>query len=119
MDGPTWTPEGWVWIENSHNAQNGDDVVTNSVLNNATTTEGPDKWGGFFKEFGIGEMVKAGFAYALQKDAVTSGVTPKVTAVTSTGQPIYQTVPTAQPVNMNLLLIVGIVVAGVLALKKD
>lgn len=108
-----WTPDGWVWVENSHNSNNGPEVVTNSVLHNSTENQGPDQWTGFFKE-----LVGTGFAYALKKDAVTSGVVPKASSYTSTGQPVYM--PTqAAPVNMNLLLVGALVVGAMFALKKE
>lgn len=105
--------ESWAWVDNSQTPQNGDQTIDNSVLGNSTSTQGPDQWTGFFKE-----LVGAGFAYAIQKDAVSSGVTPRYT--TQAGQPVYagQAAPATGGISTKSLLLIGAIGVGLVLAWK-
>jgi hypothetical protein len=113
--------EYWKWVENSHNANNGPQVVSAKVLGNATVQEGPDEWGGFFRS-----LISQGFGYAVQKDAVASGLLPRAgsSGTAANGQPVYMTdargqaVATGMPNGTVMLLLGGALLAGVLLLRK-
>lgn len=121
MSDPIQTEDGWVWdwVDNSQVPQNGENTVTLGVLDNATVTQGPDKWTGWFQSM-AGTIID----YAAKKDLITSGVAPRGTS--ASGQPVYMTNPQgynaygqaqSQPAN-NTLLLLGLGVALVFALQK-
>ena len=105
--------DSWAWVDNSATANNGPQTVAVGVMDNSTTSSGPDEWGGFFRAM-IGQSVN----YAMQKDAVTSGLKPSYSA---SGQPVYMaSVQPTAGISKNALMLgaVGLLVVGVLVLKK-
>lgn len=116
-DGYGAPTEGWGWVDNSQVANNGDQTVTVSVLDNSTSTQGPDQWGGFFRQ-----LIGQGVNYAINKDAVTSGVAPRY-GTSASGQPVYMGQPVAQQgMGKNTMIlalgVVGVVLVLAMALRK-
>jgi len=109
-----WGPDTWS-DDTGTTPNNGPQVQGNSVLTNATVTEGADRWSGWLQ--GIASNV---IGYAVQKDALKSGLVPSRAA---NGQPVYAPASAYQPtaaggVSMGTLLIVGAVVVGVMLASK-
>lgn len=105
LDDENGAPDGWTWVDNSMTPNNGDQTVAAGVLDNSTSTQGPDEWGGFWKG-----LIGKGFDYAVKKDAVTSGVMPRYGTAAS-GQPVYMGTaakPSGISLTGNTLLLLGL-----------
>lgn len=106
LTSPVMTVQEWM-DPTGTTPQNGPQVQANDVLTQSTVTNGPDKWGGQ-----LAALLDKGVSYALQKDAIKSGLVPRTAA---NGTQTYQAAgPGAM--NMNALWVIGAAVAVSLVL---
>lgn len=95
-------------------ANNGPQVQGNSVLTNATVSQGQDKWTGFLQSL-TGDVAK----YAIARDAAKNGMVPQTAA---NGQPMYVQNPSALrvgSVSVGGWLVIGAAVVGALILANN
>jgi hypothetical protein len=113
LDGVTgdWGPLDWGGGDAGGFTQpNGPQVQASDVLTQTTTATGQDSWSGTLRN-----LLQTATGYALQKDAIKSGLTP---VRTTTGQTAF--VPTSQAgsvaTNPMTWVVVGVAVFAAIAI---